>query len=344
MKRMLVSMAALVISVCVATPSIAQQTPQVPFAQRQVKFENGVVGKPLAFESANPRNFEEIIGKSSLASVKLDGQLFVPQGAGPHAVVILVPGSRGVIPDYLKHAQHLTSIGLAVYALDPFAGRGIKNLVSDQGKLSWAASAYDVLAAARMLATHPGIDGQRIGVVGYSRGGEAVLLAVQQQVTRAVLGEKMALKAVVAAWPWCGYQFEQAMTAPTVVRFLVGDSDAWCSPVQCQGQATAMRAHNPQVSIRLFKGATHAFGHYESVFEMPNAEKSPSAPISYINDRGAFLDMYTGKPIPGADDAYMNRVNDPWRIRGPVTVGAKPGQTEAFVDDVLGFFKTYLRL
>jgi hypothetical protein len=43
-----------------------------------VKFSNGIIGKPLAFESATPRNFEEIIGKATLPPVKLDGQLFAP--------------------------------------------------------------------------------------------------------------------------------------------------------------------------------------------------------------------------------------------------------------------------
>ena len=105
-------------------------------------------------------------------------------------------------------------------------GRGIKDTVADQSQLTRAASAYDVLAAARMLATQPGIDGQRIGALGYSRGGGAVLLAVQRQMVSAVFGEKMSLKAAMAAWPVCGYQFEHAMTAPTAVRFLVGDSDS----------------------------------------------------------------------------------------------------------------------
>jgi len=96
--------------------------PSVPFAQRQVTFENGVIGKPLTFESATPRNFEEVIGKAPLRSVKLDGQLFVHAGPEVQSVVILAPGSGGVTEDNLKHAQALTSAGLAVYVLDPFAG------------------------------------------------------------------------------------------------------------------------------------------------------------------------------------------------------------------------------
>jgi len=325
--------------VFVAATAIAQQAATVPFAQREVKFENGIIGKPLVFESANPRNFEEVIGKAGMRLVKLDGQLFTPAGPGLHAVVILTPGSFGA-GAVLKTAERLTSVGLAVYVLDPFAGRGIKDTVSDQSQLTWAASVYDVLAAARMVATQPGIDGQRMGAMGNSRGGTAVLLAAHEQMTRAVLGEGKSFKAVLVGWPFCGFQFEHAITAPTVVRFLVGDSDNWVSPVQCQGQAAAMRANNPQVSIRFFKEAYHAFGSGLPLREIPNAQKAYNAPITYINDQGSFLDLYTGQPIPGNDVAPMLA---PWKMQGAVTIGSKPGQTEAFVEDMLGFFKSQLK-
>jgi hypothetical protein len=104
-----------------------------------------------------------------------------------------------------------------------------------------------------------------------------------------------------------------------------------------------MRANNSQVSFRFFKGAYHAFGHYEPVREMLNVIKSPNAPITYINDQGTFLDLYTGQPIPGADDASMDSVRAPWMIRGTATIGSKPGQTEAFVEDMLSFFKSQLK-
>jgi dienelactone hydrolase len=327
----------------VATTAIAQQAPTVPFAQREVKFENGIIGKPLTFESATPRNFEEIIGKATLRSVKLDGQLFVPAGAEAQAVVILAPGSGGVMADHLKHAQALTSAGLAVYVLDPFAGRGIKDTSSDQTQLTHAASAYDILACARMLATQTNIDGQRIGALGYSRGGAAILLAAHQQMTRAVLEEGKSLKAVLVGWPLCLFQFEHALTAPTVVRFLVGDSDNRTSPAMCQGQATAMRANNPQVSIRLFKEAHHGFGYSFPLREFPNVQRTrPYAPIFYINDQGAFLDLYTGQPIPGADQISLVQGSG-WTEKVTVSTGTKPGQSEAFVDDMVGFFKVQLK-
>ncbi len=344
MEKLIVSIFALFVSVFAAFSICAGQMGLVSSGQTGAKLENGIIGKPLAIQSANPRNFEEIISKNGSSPVKLQGQLFLPAGGGPHGVVILIPGSGGMGEDHLRHAKELTSAGLGAYVLDPFGGRGVKDTISDQMQFTFAASAYDVLAASRVLAEQPGIDGRRIGAVGYSRGGAAVLLAAHRQVARAVLGEGKSLRAVLAGFPWCGYQFENALTAPTVVRFLVGDSDNWVSPVQCQGQAAAMRAHNSQVSIRIFKGAHHAFGYDTPLSEIPNAMKAYNAPIAYINDQGTFLDFYTGKPLPGADDAYMSGVGAPWMVRGPVTLGSKPGQSEEFVHDMISFFKIQLKL
>jgi dienelactone hydrolase len=335
-------MALTLLLIFLAAAAMAQKPPEVPFAKRQVVLENGIIGKPLTFESANPRNFEDIVSKATVPAVKLDGQLFVPIGQGPRPVVVLVPGSGGVSQDNLEHAQHLTSARLAVYVVDPFTGRGVKDTVADQGQVSRAASTYDVLAAARTLATQPGIDGQRIGAFGCSRGGMAVLLAAIRPVARAILGEGRSLKAVLAAWPWCGYQFENPITDPTAVRFLVADSDNYASPVQCQGQAAAMRAYNPQVSIRLFKEAYHGFGYYFPLRELPNAVKAVNSPTLYINDQGAFLDWYTGQPVPGADDHYFYRLRAPWEERGAI-VGTRPGQSEAFVTDMVGFFTQQMR-
>jgi dienelactone hydrolase len=119
--------------------------------------------------------------------------------------------------------------------MDPFTGRGVKETGSNQAQFFFAASAYDFLVAARMLATQPNLDKKNRGVLGYRRGGATVLSAVSQPMSRAVLGEELSFKAAVAGWPWCGHQFEHAITAPTVVRFLLGDSDNYVSPVQGQG-------------------------------------------------------------------------------------------------------------
>ncbi|MFX8856598.1 prolyl oligopeptidase family serine peptidase, partial [Acinetobacter baumannii] len=61
--------------------------------------------------------------------------------------------------------------------MDPFFGRGIKDTIANQGQLTFAASAYDVLAAAKYLRARKDIDPARVGATGGSRGGTAVMMA-----------------------------------------------------------------------------------------------------------------------------------------------------------------------
>jgi hypothetical protein len=146
---------------------------------------------------------------------------------------------------------------------------------------------------------------------------------------------------VFGAWPWCGYQFERALTAPTAVRFAVADLDDWVSPVQCQAWANAMKPTNSKVSLRIFRRAHHGFGYCEPLRELPAAIKAFNAPIVYLNDAGSFMDWYSGEVLPGIDDTYWEKAAAPWLGRG-VTVGTQPGQYAAFIADVVSFFKAEL--
>jgi dienelactone hydrolase len=315
----------------------------VPFARQKVVLNATSSGEPLVFTSANPRNFEQIIAGTALTPVELDGQLFLPTGKAPHPVVILIPGSGGVGAHHLKHAEALIKAGVGVYVLDPFSKRGVSSTVEDQTQFSFAASTYDLLSAARMLAALPAVDRQRLGAVGYSRGGTAVSLAISEHLSHAVLGKQLKLKAVMTGWAWCGYQFQNAATTATAMRFALGDSDNWVAPSLCQAQANAIAQRNPQVSVRLFKGANHGFGYAMPLVEFPKAIKAFSAPAMFMNDSGAFIDWYTGTPMPGADDRTMMRLAAPWIGYG-VKVGSQDGQSETFTSDMVEFFSKHLRM
>jgi dienelactone hydrolase len=241
----------------------------------------------------------------------------------------------------IDHAAALTSAGIAVLVIDPFGARSGTSTVADQGQFSFAASSYDVLAAAKYLATLPEIDGVHIGALGYSRGGTAVLQAAVSPLANAVLGEGVSLRAVAAAWPWCGYQFERPDTRPTAIRFFVGDLDNWVSPIQCQGYAALMQDKNPEVSIRVFRNAVHGFGNGQPLRDEPDAMTALNAPITYINARGEILDPYTGSPLPGIDPRALAKRTAPFLSRG-ARVGSQDDQAQQFVADMVGFFKRQL--
>lgn len=297
--------------------------------------------KEIAFPSANPAGYEDIFARASMPAVGLSGRLYLPGGGGPHSVVIITPGSGGVNPAMVRHAQALVGQGIAVFLIDPFTGRGVKSTIADQAQFTFAGSTYDVLAAAKRLAELSEIDATRIGAMGYSRGGTAVLQAAISPLAQTILGERRTLKAVAVGWPWCGYQFAAPVTAPTSIRFLVAELDDWVSPVQCQGYAAAMASANPNVSIRLFKDALHGFGHGNPIREIPEAVKALHAPIVYFNKAGVVIDWYSGEALPGIGERYLSTRGKAFFGKG-VRAGSAEGQADAYIADIIAFFKRSL--
>lgn len=301
----------------------------------------GAAEVEVEFSSANPGGYEDILARAPMPRVRLNGRLYLPAAKARHAAVVITPGSGGVAQSMVRHAQELSGAGIAAFLVDPFTGRGVKNTIADQEQFSFAASTYDVLAAAQQLAARAEIDAARIGAMGYSRGGMAVLQAAIRPVAQSVLGEGKTLKAVAAGWPWCGFQFAMPETAPTAVRFLVAELDDWVSPVQCQAYAAAMASTNANVSIRLFKGAAHGFGYDIPLREIPNAVKALNAPIVYFDRAGVVMDWYSGEAMPGIGERYLPKYGKAFFGRG-VHAGSVQGQAAAYLADVIAFFKRAL--
>ncbi len=315
----------------------------IPFAQQYNTLGNGIEARNVSFASANPNNYEDIIARRPMPAVTLEAKLYLPKGAAAKApAVIITPGSGGVNPGMLIHARGLTDAGIAVLLVDPFGGRGVKDTISAQDQFSFAASTYDIFAAMLWLAGETTIDGSRLGAMGYSRGGISVLQAAISPLAQAALGGAKPLRAVLAGWPWCGYQFADPQTAPTSVRFVSGASDDYVSAPQCQGYASAMKPRNPDVSFRLVRDARHGFGYGAPLRELPQAMKALMAPAVYFDTQGVLLDPWSQAPLPGVNDGAVVKMLMSFITRG-VNVGSKEGQMQDFVADLVGYFSAKLK-
>jgi dienelactone hydrolase len=297
--------------------------------------------RSVTFVSATPRTYEDIIQSRPMPPVTLQARLYMPRRQGRVPVVIIVPGSGGVSSSMVTHANALNEAGLAVLLIDPFGGRGVRDTIADQDQVPFAASTYDIFAAMRALEREPDIDATRIGAMGYSRGGLAVLQAALTPIASAALGPDKALRAVLAGWPWCGVQFAAPHTAPTAVRFVVAEFDNWVAPAQCQAYQRAMVAHNPAVSLRIFRNADHGFGYSLSPQELPNAVKAFDAPIIYFDELGSLQDPRSGQRLPGTDERTVRDLLRPYLSRG-AHVGTRGNQMAEFMADFVGFFKAQL--
>jgi dienelactone hydrolase len=247
--------------------------------ERSITFANGSIGHNIDIPSATPVNYFEAISRpTEMVRVTIDGKLFLPPGASastPLPLVIVVPGSLGVAGSHLAHAQTLTGFGIAAFVLDPFGARGVGSTVANQTQYSFAASAYDVLAAWQVLSAKPQIDAARIGAQGHSRGGSAVLAAACRRFADAAIGPGNGLKAVLAAYPWSGHQFLDPAVGDTEIRVLMGDRDEWCSPMQVQGHEARHPCGSLAAPLIASTAARHSLG-----LRTPPSRLPPSPPTS----------------------------------------------------------------
>jgi dienelactone hydrolase len=317
------------------------------FRDQLITFANGATGRNLDVPSASPRNYHQAMSApGAMPGTVIDGKLFLPPGAASGdrlPLVIVVPGSLGVAPSHLAHAETLTGAGLAAFVLDPFGARGITSTVANQTQYSFAASAYDVLAAWRVLAQMPEIDPGRIGAQGHSRGGSAVLTAATRRFADAVLGLGRGLTAVLAAYPWSGHQFVDPAVGTTRIRVLMGDRDNWCSVQQVQGHVQAIRLTGGAVTMRLFAGAAHSFDRGTPIVRIEDAAVAPGAPTIYLAADGACLHPLTGQADPALTDrdVAVYGLKAGYGVRG-ASLGSQDGDAADFRADMLAFWTATL--
>jgi dienelactone hydrolase len=326
---------------------MSTKPPPVRFRDRIISFANGSKGQDIEVPSANPSNYHQAISRpAEMARVTIDGKLFLPLSAGPArqlSLVILVPGSLGVAASHLAHAETLIGIGVAVFVLDPFGGRGVGSTVANQTQFSFAASAFDVLAAWKVLSTRAEIDAERIGAQGHSRGGSAVLTAATRRFADAVIGRGRGLKAVLAAYPWSGHQFLDPSVGDTEVRILMGDRDEWCSPMQVQGHVQAMRVAGGKAALRLFAGAAHSFDRGTPVERVEGAAVALGTPTAYLADDGAFIHPLQTTPDPRLvdRDLMVYGLKAGYGTKG-ASIGTKNEEAGLFRADMVEFWRRTL--
>ncbi len=304
--------------------------------------DNGIGGEIVRIATANPNGFFQAISEpGSMPQSEIRARLFVPPGTGARPVVVVVPGSLGVGRSHMAAARLLTDRGIAACVVDPFGLRGVVSTVANQAQYTFAASAWDVLATARVLSVRSEIDPARIGAQGHSRGGSAVLSAACM--AHLVEPGSAALRGVYAAYPWSGLQFLEPRVGTTVVRSVIGDRDEWCLPQQVQAHMHAMRLCGARASCRIFGGAHHGFDRDTAPELIEDAAVAPDAPTVYIREDGALV-----HPLGQEADAHLSErdvmvyaMKAGYGRRG-ARVGSEGDQARQFRADMMRFWEAVM--
>ncbi len=106
---------------------------------------------------------------------KLVGELILPDGSGPFAVVVQTHGSGEETREASRGLAYLfASNGIASFIFDK---RGCGESLGKEWRASFNDYAYDLLAAVETVSDVPEINSKKIGLFGHSQGGWVVPLA-----------------------------------------------------------------------------------------------------------------------------------------------------------------------
>lgn len=187
------------------------------------------------------------------------GYLLKPPGAGPFPAVVLLHGSGGHQPGYLCIAEKMVGWGYVALAIDSNSTPSTDRLYAMGGFLD-TEQAQDAHRGRRLLASRPYVDGGRIGVIGWSAGGQATLTAVSSHRTFASgkwhdVDRDGAFAAAVAVYPVCHAALED-LDAPLLI--LIGANDTSVSATYCATMARTSRS-NVEIELKIYPDAVHGF-------------------------------------------------------------------------------------
>ena len=200
-------------------------------------------------------------------AVKVQGLLRRPRANGTSAALIMLHGSRGVLTPRCYGA-----------AIERFAEWGYLTLLIDSnsqrshggGRFSYynfKDQALHAMGAATYLASLPDVDPERIGVVGWSKGGLAAMISITGWGSRVHQGSRIG--AAAAFYPFCPNRLSPLL-APLLV--LIGKRDAVVSVSRCEQLRRTLPAG--RLTLVIYPNADHGF----------------DAPWSVAHDRAAAAD------------------------------------------------------
>jgi carboxymethylenebutenolidase len=191
------------------------------------------------------------------ADVTVDARLYLPAGATPHPAVLFVHGRRGWDEPADRQVRRIVEYGFAVLAPDYHSPRFIPAWPEAHDP----ATEKDVELALDFLKTVRDVRGERVCVVGISRGGyHAVLLAARRTEVACIVTYYGHMVNPNAPEPWQVFRY-----APEIDRikvpalFIVGDEDFEVRRMGIRRAFYALIARGVPAELRAYPHARRAF-------------------------------------------------------------------------------------
>ncbi|SAL82687.1 dienelactone hydrolase [Caballeronia choica] len=163
----------------------------------------------IPFESVTLTDPEFLRGNEDGKLVTIAGELRLPRpGTERLPAVILLHSSGGISGQITDWEQYFLSLGVATFVIDSFTSRGIESTINNQSQLGRLAQIEDAYRALNLISKNPRIDGSRVMLVGFSRGGQDSLYASMTRFQKKhAAADNPGFAAYVAFYPDCSAHY-----------------------------------------------------------------------------------------------------------------------------------------
>jgi dienelactone hydrolase len=328
LRKILKQLLALAVLSAALSLAWAQQKVVFPSAEFASKFFMAKkVGKPM-----------EIFAYLSMPSVPVSGKI---------PVVVIAHGSAGVqVKDTDFWAPYFNRLGFAALVVDSFTPRGVSSVVDDQRLVSNAADTVDAFYALRFLAADPRFDADRIGIIGFSRGGVAANESAIRTFRDNVLHDHRELQFAfhIPVYPGCqNSRFLKEgrfdLTGAPML-FLMGGKDDYTPASLCLDTIKEMQAAYPDtIEYHIYDGANHGFDSDLRVKYHPLAVTTRACPVIEADLGSWSKKIYpSGEPL---DAAAEKRLYQQCMTRGTNTGAYDSKYRDMAARDVADFLRRY---
>jgi carboxymethylenebutenolidase len=201
------------------------------------------------------------------------GELYKPKTPGVYPAVILLHGSIGIQPANLNLAKILSKHGYVSVVLDYYAGFGGLPPKSRKQWEKLAGWSSNVKNCVKYLQSLPEVEKNRIGLVGFSRGGGLAML---------LSGQISSVKAVVAFYPSIKF-VNRASIAP--VLLLHGSKDKLIPLYKVETLYYDLLNRGKTAELKIYEGAGHGFERYtkKKVYSHSAAKDAKNRTVKFLD-------------------------------------------------------------
>lgn len=300
-----------------------------------------VKSQEIQFESANPFGFNDIIQNlEAQTKQNVFGQLTVPvdslNPAKQYPLVLAVAGSLGWRKHHYDYLKMYQEAGFATFELNSFKSRGITSTVGSQDQVTIAAMILDAYRALDVLAQHPNIDKDKVGITGWSLGGGVALFSGWIPLKNAI-GSDVEFAAHLPIYPPCFINAEKLEFTQAPIHILIGEVDEWTPAPPCR-DLVGQLAQKTNIGLTVYPNAHHSFDSETPITFNEKAYSFKDCKFD-LTPEGNVLMNYLNIPM---SNSFLQKIGLLFCVERGVNFGGNPTARQASFAFAKSFMEEHL--